>query len=98
MAVEAGLVGGNVGVAGYFSERVTVPTIQAQLARVDFVGKRHRLGGLVADAGVFGCKIIWHGETHPKNDEASRHGQLQGEPVGPTRKEIAHKKSQSQSL
>ena len=52
---------GHVRLRGHFHEAVTIPAIHPQLCHVNIVRKRHRLGRLVSDFGVFRRGVIPRG-------------------------------------
>src|SRR4051812_23502122 len=58
-----------------------------------FVREGHRLRRLVSHAGVFWREVVVrsHRESHHYEPEANRN--LERHPIGPARKEIAHKRS-----
>ena len=51
----------HIGLRGDFHEAVTIATIHTELCHVNIVRKRHRLGWLVSDFGVFRRGVIPRG-------------------------------------
>jgi hypothetical protein len=93
VAVEAGLIGRHIGMAGNFDETVAITTVQSELTGVNLVRKGHRLGRLISDTGVLRREIVGDPHRNARSDESERDGQFQRKPVGPARKEVAHKQS-----
>jgi hypothetical protein len=69
---------------------VAITAIDAELIRVDGVGKTNGLNRLIADAGVFGREVIRHAERGHSPNEGRAEDDLQRQPIGPLWKNIRH--------
>lgn len=58
VAIHAQRAGRDVGIPGFLDGVVAITAVNAQLVRVNCMGKRHRLHGHVAHIGVFVGEII----------------------------------------
>ena len=90
MAVHASLGAGHDRVSRLFYSRVAVATIHPKLIHVQGMIESHRLGRLIANAGVFGRKVISHAGNHAGRDDRHTDQDLDRQPVGPTGKNIGH--------
>ena len=69
MAVHAGLRGRNVRNGGYLDRGMTIPTIDIELAGVEFVAVRDGLNGTVADVCIPGGKKVPDSRNCEHRDE-----------------------------
>ena len=72
VAVHARLRVRHIGLRGDFYEAVTVATIHTELCHVNIVRKRHRLGRLVTDFGIFRRGVIPRGGGQAADRPQSR--------------------------
>lgn len=90
VAVHARLRVRHIGLRGDFYEAVTVATIHTELCHVNIVRKRHRLGWLVTDFGIFRRGIIPRGSGQAADSHNRADDHLDRYPIRPARKEIGH--------
>jgi len=86
VAVHAGGRARQVGKPGFFDPVMAIAAIQAELAGMDPMRKRHRLDRLVADAVVFGREINRHARRHAAAGQPAQNGEHQRQTVCPFRK------------
>lgn len=90
VAVHAGLRSRNVGVRRFLHSCVAVTAIHPELVDMEGVIEGHRLGWLVADPGIFGCKVIGHAGNHAGSHHGNADQDFDWEPVGPSRENVGH--------
>ena len=90
VAVHARLRVRHIGLSRHFHEAVTIATIHPQLCHVNIVRKRHRLGRLVSDLGIFRRCVIPRGGGQAANDHNDADDHLDRYPIRPAWKEIGH--------
>jgi len=90
VAVHARLRVRHIGLRGDFYEAVTVATIHTELCHVNIVRKRHRLGRLVTDLGIFRRGVIPRGSGQAANNHNRADDHLDWYPIRPAWKEIGH--------
>lgn len=74
VTIDAGLIGGNVGMPRDFNETVTITTVESKLTRMNFVRKGDWLRWLVADASVLRRKVVGDPHRYARSDESERDG------------------------
>ena len=90
MARHAGLGRGNIGMGGRFSTAMRIPAIQRQPLHVDRMGKRNRLGGYVAKAGVFRREVIPDPSRDSRSHHVNAYPNVERDPVGPLWEKVGH--------
>ena len=90
MAIDTGLGGRQVGMAGDLDEAVTITAIHSQLLYVKGMGEGNRLVRLVADSGVLGREVIPDPQGDGGADHQAADEQLKRQPIGPSREKIRH--------
>lgn len=90
MASHTSLSRRDIRMGGHLDEAMTITAIHAELLHVDHMRERHRLGGLVADSGIFGSEVIPEPPNNRRSDCSHANHQLQGKQVGPFWKKVRH--------
>jgi hypothetical protein len=90
VAIPAGVRGRNIRVPGHIHEGVAVAAVETELIHVNLVGKRNRLGWLVACIESLRSRVVGKGGSDPDNEGACAYGDLQRKKIGPAREEVGH--------
>src|SRR5216684_5194099 len=75
----------------YFDKAVAVTAIHPELRNVNVVRERHRLDRLITDARVFRRHVVPRCRCQPADNDHTRDGHLQWQPIAPAWKKIRHK-------
>jgi hypothetical protein len=96
VAVHAGGRAGQIGEPRFFHAIVTIAAIHTELARVDFVGERHRLHWLIARAGIFRRAINSNSGNDSATGQRRTDDERQRQPICPFRENHCCKKLKKQ--
>jgi len=75
---------------GDLDEAVAIAAIHPELAGVSLVGEKHRLNGLVTDAGIFRGEIIPKAGGHRSAEEEEANDDLEGQQIAAAREDVGH--------